>query len=319
MPRARKHLICVDDTPYYHVTSRCVRRAFLCGTDKLTGKSYEHRRDWLEKRIRLLCSLFSVHLCAYAVMSNHYHLVVKLCPDESDSWSDDQVLARWTALFKGPLLVQRYGRGEPLLEVELETVRSMAAVYRTRLGSLSWFMKCLNEPIARRANAEDQCTGHFWEARFHSQPLLSEAALLAAMAYVDLNPIRAGLADSLPGSDYTSIQARLRAKASQPPRVKALAKRIGRGTANPLAITVRPLMPFSGNARAETLPIAENDYVKLLQNTGYLALPGNRGSLNQEQAQLLGRLGLSIDQWRKASTAFKQHYRRGDLRFKRSA
>jgi len=168
MPRARKHLVSVSDTPYYHVTSRCVRRAFLCGTDRYSGRSYEHRRQWIEDRVRILSSLFSIELCAYAIMSNHYHLVVRLNPDEAATWSDDDVLEHWTALFRGPLLVQRHRAGEPLSAAELDTLRSIIAVYRRRLSSLSWFMKCLNEPIARKANREDGCTGHFWEARFHS-------------------------------------------------------------------------------------------------------------------------------------------------------
>lgn len=142
MPRARKHLVCLSDTPYYHVTSRCVRRAFLCGIDKQTGNSYEHRREWIENRVRVLSSLFSIKLGAYAVMSNHYHLVVKLKPDEADDWSDDDVLDRWTTLFRGPLIVQRFQAGEPLAPAEQETLRSVTAVFRSRLKSLSWFMKC---------------------------------------------------------------------------------------------------------------------------------------------------------------------------------
>ena len=153
MPIARKHLVCVGETPYYHVTSRCVRRAYLCGFDQDSGQNYEHRRGWIEDRIRVLSSIFSIDVCAYAVMSNHYHLVVRLNPANSRKWTDEEVLKRWTALFRGPLLVQRFRNGESLTKVETDSLRSMASVYRGRLANLSWFMKCLHEPIACRANA----------------------------------------------------------------------------------------------------------------------------------------------------------------------
>ena len=185
MPQPRKHLVCTQITPYYHITTRCVRRAFLCGQDQLTGRCFEHRRQWIEDRIRLLSSIFAVDVCAYAVMSNHYHLVVKLNPTEARHWSDLEVLKRWRSMFKGPLLIQKYARQEPLSAVEWETTQSILAVYSQRLGDLSWFMKCLNESIARKANAEDEVTGHFWEARFSSQALCTDEALLTCMAYVD--------------------------------------------------------------------------------------------------------------------------------------
>ena len=101
MPKARAELVSVSDTPFYHVISRCVRRTFLCGQDRATGRCYEHRRGWIEERIRLLASVFAVDVAAYAVMSNHYHLVVKLSPDEVEPWSMDEVLARWCSLYKG--------------------------------------------------------------------------------------------------------------------------------------------------------------------------------------------------------------------------
>jgi len=327
MARARKHLVCVADTPYYHVYSRCVRRAFLCGVDRHTGTSYEHRRAWIEDRVRVLSSLFSIDLCAYAVMSNHYHLVVKLNPGESDDWSDDEVLQRWTALFRGPLLVQRHRAGESLSHDEQDTVRSIAAVYRNRLGSLSWFMKCLNEPIARQANAEDGCTGHFWEARFHSQPLCSEQALLTAMAYVDLNPIRAQLAETPETSDYTSIKARLQGDYRRHTRVGSVVRMLERGELHHFDSPIRPLLGFSNRLNGmygirqagNALPMRVKDYLRLVDTTGRLVARGKHGRIDPALATILDRIGLSPAQWTLASTAFRQHYRNGNLRLKQTA
>jgi REP element-mobilizing transposase RayT len=203
MTRPRTVLISLADTPYYHITSRCVRRAFLCGVDHYSGQSYEHRRQWVVDRIRLLSSLFAIDVCSYAAMSNHYHLVLKLCPEQFDDLSEDQIMDRWCALFKGPLLIQRYRDGEDLNTFERTTVSDIINVWRSKLSSISWFMRCLNQPIARQANLEDKCTGKFWESRFASQALKSEEAVLSCMAYVDLNPVRAGVADRPETSSYT--------------------------------------------------------------------------------------------------------------------
>ena len=125
MTRPRKALISLADTPYYHITSRCVRRAFLCGVDHYSGQNYEHRRQWVVDRIRLLSSLFAIDVCAYAVMNNHYHLVLKICPEQIEEISDNDVMDRWCALFKGPLLIQRYGAGEDLKAFERGKFRSL--------------------------------------------------------------------------------------------------------------------------------------------------------------------------------------------------
>jgi REP element-mobilizing transposase RayT len=324
MPRARKHIVCLSVTRYYHVSSRCVRRAFLCGADRHTGKSYAHRRRWIEDRLRVLSSLFSIDLCAYAVMSNHYHLVVKLNPDEPDTWSDDEVLNRWTTLFRGPLLVQRYRDGETTTPLELDAIRSMAAVYRNRLGSLSWFMKCLNEPIARKANAEDHCTGHFWEARFHSQPLSSDRALLAAMAYVDLNPVRAKIAKTPEQSEYTSIRARLTGDCRRDVLGGAVARMLEQGEIQHFEVPVRSLMPFAdewatSNGATETLPIRQHDYFKLVDASGRLIAQEKPGQIDSALAPILVRLGLSENQWAQVSNVFRQHYRNGDLWIRKTA
>ncbi len=324
MPRARKHLVCLSETSYYHVTSRCVRRAFLCGVDRFTGRSYEHRRTWLEDRVRVLASLFSVELCAYAIMSNHYHLVVRLNPDEPKHWSDDEVLSRWTALFRGPLLVQRYRDGDPLTPAEAAAVRDISAVYRARLGSLSWFMKCLNEPIARRANAEDGCTGHFWEARFHSQPLRTERALLTAMAYVDLNPVRAGIATTPEESDHTSIKARIEGQYRRATRNESVPRLIDDEDLRHFPGPVRPLAAFADekqhtNLPSEPLPMKKQEYLKLVDQTGRVAVRGKRRNIDPALAPALERLGLTTDEWMRCSTRFRDYYRNGELRLKRSA
>ena len=159
----------VSHTPCYHCISRCVRRAFLRGEDHYTGQSFEHRRDWFIERLALLTEVFTIEVCAYyAVMSNHCHLVVKVDTEQSNVLSIDEVIGRWCLLYKGPEVIQRHRKGEDLSTTEREMVSTTVEIWRHRLSDLSWFMRCLNEYIARRANAEDKCTGRFWEGCFQS-------------------------------------------------------------------------------------------------------------------------------------------------------
>jgi REP element-mobilizing transposase RayT len=209
MPKPRYRQVSIDDTPYYHCISRCVRRAFLCGKDSHTGFDFEHRRQWIVDRIRLLCSVFAVDLCAYAIMSNHYHIVIRIDVAQVKEWPNEEVARRWMQLFTGPTLMHQYLGNADLSQAELKCVAGLFTTWRERLCDLSWFMRCINEPIARLANREDHCTGRFWEGRFKSQALLDERAVLACMAYVDLNPIRASMAKAPEQSDYTSIQERI--------------------------------------------------------------------------------------------------------------
>jgi hypothetical protein len=129
-------------------------------------------------------------------MSNHYHIVIRVNSEKADRWTDLEVAERWTQLFSKPSLIQRYVGGENLSVGEQQQVSQLISRWRLRLTDLSWYMRCLNEPIARMANSEDDCTGRFWEGRFKSQALLDERAVLACMAYVDLNPIRAAMANT---------------------------------------------------------------------------------------------------------------------------
>ena len=107
MPRPRSPLISLTATPYYHIVCRCIRRAFLCGEDSVTGKSFEHRRSWIQDRLFTLAEVFAVDVCAFAVMSNHYHLVLHIDRESAESWTAREMIERWHELFAGNPLSQR--------------------------------------------------------------------------------------------------------------------------------------------------------------------------------------------------------------------
>ena len=133
MPRSRQSQISLDETPYYHACSRIVRKSWLCGIDKNTGKSYEHRREWVEQRLLMLANIYSIDVCAFAVMSNHTHIVLHVDVKQAESWSMTEVLTRWHQLYKGTLLTQNFLKGESQLSIEVEMVKSTAEIYRSRL------------------------------------------------------------------------------------------------------------------------------------------------------------------------------------------
>jgi len=300
--------------PYYHLISRCVRRTFLCGVDRETGKNYEHRRQWIEDRIRILSSLYAINLCSYAVMSNHIHLVVKLCPEQSDSWTTDEILQRWTSLFKGPLLVQKWLRGESLISAEHEIVVNIAEVYRKRLTSISWLMKCLNEPIARAANKEDQCTGHFWESRFKSQALLTEEALISCMAYVDLNPVRAKMAATPEVSEHTSIKERLQPRFDLKRAVELQIQQQSLQSFDLSAgLFIKPLAKIEGSVtqkHQDEILFDLEEYLKLVDYTGRLFHPNKRGAISEFLPSILQRLNLSSKAWLEQATKFEACYQK---------
>lgn len=205
MALARKYQILSGQPGFYHCFGRCVRRAFLCGQDRLSGRDFSHRRRWMVERLALLSSAFAIDVYAYAIMNNHWHVVLFVDPERTQTWSDEDVIARWKSLYRW-----RHPDAETRLPTPEQLGAQQLARWRERLGDVSWFMKSIHEPLARLSNLEDDCTGHFWDGRFRSTALLDDPAVIAATAYVDLNPIKAGLASSLLGSDHTSIQRRLR-------------------------------------------------------------------------------------------------------------
>ena len=290
MAKARKHQISLEVTRCYHCVSRCVRRAFLCGEDSYTGKSYEHRRQWVEDRLLQLADIFAIDIYAYAVMSNHLHVVLNVDAERAKALTNLEVCKRWHQLYKGTLLTQRYLNNEQLTAAELAAVGEKLDLWRKQLHDISWFMRALNEPIARQANAEDKCTGRFWEGRFTSQPLLDERALIACMAYVDLNPIRAKIAISPETSDHTSIKMRIHALQNQQSQPKSLAPLTG-------ALS-------ESNAEQVGVPFELADYLSLVDWTGRAIRSDKRGSINQDLPPILTRLSMSPDLWLQLTNNF---------------
>ncbi|RXE87924.1 transposase [Pseudoalteromonas sp. A757] len=273
MATARKRQISLTDTKYYHCISRCVRRAFLCGEDRFTGKSYEHRRDWVEEKLLKLGSVFCIDVCAYAVMSNHSHIVLCVDDKKAKRLSDEAIVIRWHKLFKGNWVTKKFTEGEPLNESEQLILDELVDKYRERLANISWFMRVLDEDIARRENKEDNCTGRFWEGRFKSQALLDEAALVACLAYVDLNPIRAKIAATPETSDYTSIKKRIdHAKLGKQPK---------------------------------SLPFKLKSYIELVELTGQCIRADKRGYIFEFQP-ILTRLNIEPENWIKLTTQFSR-------------
>ena len=275
IPRAQQ--IDLSVTPYYHCINRCVRRAFLCGDDKLTGKSYEHRRGWIVSKLKSLSQIFAIDVAAYAVMSNHYHVVLRVDKEEADNWSSSEVVRRWGEFFKLPALVSRFMNGECTTSAELKVVDEIIEKWRLRLMDISWFMRLLNEFIARESNKEDGVTGHFWEGRFKSQALLDEQAVIACMAYVDLNPVRADMAKTPEQSDYTSIQERIQ---------KILKKQ----ECNLLAFQCST---YSNKA----IPFEFAEYLALVDWSGRAILDNKRGAIAEDIPPILLRLGFEGKEW----------------------
>ena len=299
MTIARKVLVDLSVTRWYHCISRCVRRAFLC------GEGFEHRKQWIENRLQLLAENFAVSVGGFAVMDNHLHVLVRLDPDAAADFSDEEVVRRWLNIYPPRSFDPR---DEKLLaawvENELRNPQQVA-LYRQRLADLGWFMKSLKEPLARMANKEDNCKGTFWESRYKSIAILDEEALLATCAYIDLNPVAAGIAATPEASPHTSVRQRVRhARAKgKLEQLKAAARGSVAGSRAagrleeshwlcPIEDLRRKDSPREGMLEGFSL----GSYLLLVDYTGRLFRQG-KARISREVACVLDRLGTSAEFW----------------------
>ena len=312
---ARREIVDQDQVGFYHCVARCVRRAFLCGCDALTGKSFEHRKEWAQQRLQDLATVFAIDICGFAVLSNHLHLVLRIRPDVAGDWSDEEVVRRWWRLFprRNPLTGSSELQPHQLDALLADPAR--VAMLRERLCNLSWFMRTLSEPIARRANREDGCTGRFWEGRFKCQALLDEAAILACSVYVDLNPIRAGLADRPETSKFTGAYERIAHQqetpgaADVPWMAPVPVAKAGLSEA-PSPESPAAAAPARRVSNRGFLPMTLEDYLSLLDWTGRQSRPDKRGSIPDHLAPILSRLNIRASSWLETVSNYGRWFRR---------
>ena len=325
MTVARREIVADGVEGIYHCISRCVRRAFLCGEDPYTQTSYEHRKSWVEARLKLLSQAFAVQVCAFAVMSNHLHVVLRTRPDWMESWSNEDAAKRWLSVF--PKRKTTKGRPLPASPAEIKALCKSEPgvdVIRERLVSVSWFMRSLNENIARRANREDGCKGRFWEGRFRCQVLLDDSALLTCMTYVDLNPIRCGAALSPETSLHTSAYLRIQGRQARQLDVLVIKTAEGREPVScrqPSDLSIETgspnddhwLCPFEMDEDGEKqrlLDLSLDQYLDMLDWTGRQLRENGKKNIPGEYKPILERLRIDSDRWLDAVNCYGRNFYR---------
>jgi hypothetical protein len=289
----RREILTPYKPTFYHCISRCVRRAYLCGWCGLLKKDFSHRREWVQERLAVLVEIFAIELASYAVMSNHLHTLLHTRPDIAATWTPEEVALRWCKLFpKGQSLSGEtipLSLNSPIVKLIAEEPEKVEKC-RQQLCCISWFNRCLNEPIARRANLEDDCKGRFWEGRFKCSRIDSPGGVLACGVYIDLNPIRSGLAETPETSDFTSIQDRIKTltDACETTELESELSDMPLNKATPALMCTKH---FTTNT------LSTSDYIELVDLTGRSIKKGKRGSIPTQLEAVLTRLRLKTDVW----------------------
>ena len=321
----RAEIVATDEVGVYHVWTRCVRRAFLCGVDAHSGKDYEYRRQWIHEFLQQLAGLCGVEVGFHAEMANHLHLILRARPDVVAGWSDQDVVRR--AMTVERLIKSKTGAmweavSDNTVAIEAADANRVAQL-RRRLSDISYFMKALCEHFGRRANREDKCSGRFFKGRFQCRQLIDEASILVCGIYVDLNQIRAGEAETPETSTHTSGFDRIQATSQQSgtskltrshQRADVSADWMCELTLQDNAQTdpVELNRPQSDKRASDKglLSVSIEDYLALLDWTGRQVRAGKRGAIPQHYAPILDRLGVNKTTWMELATEFDQLFGR---------
>lgn len=312
----RSEIIREGEVGVYHVRSRCVRRAFLCGVDPQTGKDYTYRRDWIVAFGQQLAALFGLEIGFHAELANHLHLLLRSRPDVVETWTDEEVVRRMKTVYR--LVKSKDGQTireltDAEVAIEMSDPAHVAAL-RKRISSVSVFMQVLGEHIAVRANREDQVSGHFWESRFRARDLQHESAILVCGIYIDLNQIRAG--ETLTPEDSTHTSAYDRIEALQAQGISRSGEMPADGWLCELTLDQRSAAstqaaPSQTPWRASDkglLSIGLEEYLELLDWTGRTVREDKPGAIPGHLAPILDRLGINQDLWTDLATKFDSQF-----------
>ena len=311
----RSKVINEDEVGTYHCFNRCVRHAYLMGEDFATKRNYNHRKNWFRSLLENLASQFAIDMAKYALLDNHFHLLVRNRPDLAAQWTGEEILRRamtiWPSSFRrDKTFVQPH---EPLPEMLLKN-KKLIKKMRRRLSSISWLMKTVCERIARRANLEDGVTGVFWDGRFRCERLLDDAAVLACSVYIDLNLVRAGRHRTPESSRFTSAYDRIRGLRAR------MRRRQQEGIAqdgflcplNALGDYPNEELAKAGKRASDKgllempLPV----YLHILDRTGRELRRDKRGAIPASLAPILERLGIAADKWLQCVSTYAQWARK---------
>ena len=313
MPRlARAEVFSPEIVATVHVVARVVRRCFLLGTDSFTGKNYDHRKVWIEEQLNRFAASFGIDLICFSILSNHFHLVLRSRPDVVATWDDTEIARRWLMLC--PFRKNKDRSPAEPTEYELNSIKNdpvKLEAIRSRLSDIAWWMRLLCQNIGTRANREDRETGKFWQSRYRAVRILDDETLLACAAYVDLNPIRAALAETLEESNFTSVQRRIQAlKESEslsivtaPSKAISELPNLARDAfLSPVMIDERkdPIGPHAhlqGKRCSDKgfLAMTTLEYLQILDWSAVIEVAGKRGSTPPNAPPVLQRLGIDSD------------------------
>ncbi|MFO0818078.1 MAG: hypothetical protein U1A77_09075 [Pirellulales bacterium] len=204
----RKSLVDPTEVGVYHCASHCVRRGNVQGRDTVSGLDRTHRSHWIQNRLASLASVFAVEVLDYGLIDNSLHTLLRIRPDVTIGWSDEEVVRRWIQLNRRRLQLKRERLSRKRLD-KLLADGERVSEFRKRLSDLSWFMIMLKEPIAREANREDGVSGHFFGERYWCRRCWTIEEAMQAMLFSHTSPVRAGLATTPETAEFSSYRDRL--------------------------------------------------------------------------------------------------------------